>query len=94
MSAAVKSMTGAQPDLIGGGAGGSESGKGSGTWESRASKGTKSVFGSIAVEVAAPEVVSNHPSSICAADSKSRVGAVSRAASRALSGSRAKSCPS
>ena len=59
MSAAVNSMIGAQSDSTGGGAGGPESGKESGTLESRASWGTRSVFGSIAAEVAAPEVVSN-----------------------------------
>ena len=94
MSAAVNSMIGAQSDSIGGGAGGSESGEESGTLESRASQGTRLVFGSIAVEVAAPEAVSSHPSSICAVGSELRVGADSCAASRALSGSRAKSCPS
>ena len=93
MSAMANSMIGAESDSIGGGAGGSESGKDSGTLESRASEGTKSVFGSITVEVAAPEAVSNHPSSICTAGSKSKVGAGSCAASRALSGCRAKSCP-
>ena len=94
MSAAVNSMIGAQSDSTGGGAGGPESGKESGTSESRASQGVRSVFGSIAVEVAAPEAVSSHPSSICVAGSESRVGAGSCAASRALSGCRAKSCPS
>ena len=94
MSAAVNSMVDAQSDSIGGGVGGSESGKESGPLESRASEGTKSVFGSIAVEVAAPEAVSSHPSSIYAAGSESRVRAGSCAASRALSGCRAKSCPS
>ena len=94
MSAAVNSMIGAQPGLIGGGAGGSESGKESGTSESRASQGTRSVFGSIAVEVAAPEAVSSHPSSICAAGSELKIGADSCAASRVLSGCRAKSCRS
>ena len=93
MSLAANSMIGAQSDSIGGGAGGSESGEESGTLESQASEGTKSVFGSIVVEVAAPEAVSNHPSSIYAAGSESRVGVGSCAASRALSGSRAKSCP-
>ena len=92
MSAAVNSMTGAQSDSIGGGAGGSESGKVSGTSESRASCGTRSVFGSIAVEVAAPEAVSSHPSSIYAAGSELKIGAGSSPASRALSGCRAKSC--
>ena len=93
MFVAVNSMIGAQSDSTGRGAGGSESGKESGTLESRASKGTKSVFGSITVEVAAPEAVSSHPSSVCAAGSESRVRAGSCAASRALSGCRAKSCP-
>ena len=94
MSAAVNSMIGAQSDSIGGGAGGSESGEESGTSESRASQGTRSVFGSIAVEAAVPEAVSSHPSSICAVGSELGIGADSCAASRALSGSRAKSCPS
>ena len=94
MSAVVNSMIGAQSDSIGGGAGGSESGKESGTLESRASEGTKSVFDSIAVEVAAPEAVSNHTSSICTASPESKIGADLCAPSRALSGSRAKSCPS
>ena len=92
MSAAVNSMIGAQSDSIGRGTGGSESGEESGTSESRASWGTRSVFGSIAVEVAAPEAVSSHPSSICAAGSELKVGAGSSAASRVLSGCRAKSC--
>ena len=94
MSTVVNSMIGAQPDSIGGGAGGSESGKESGTLESRASKGTKSVFSSITVEVAAPEAVSNHLSSIGAVGSELRVGADTCAAFWALSGGRARSCPS
>ena len=94
MSAAVNSMIGAQSDSTGGGAGGPESGKESGTSESRALWGTRSVFGSIAVEVAAPKAVSSHPSSICVAGSELKVGAGSSAASRVLSGCRAKSCPS
>ncbi len=94
MSEAVNSMIGTQPDSIGRGAGGSESGEESGTSESRASQGTGSVFGSIAVEVAAPEVVSSHPSLVCAAGSESKIGVGSSAASRVLSGWRAKSCPS
>ena len=87
-------MISAQSDSIGRGAEGSESGEESDSLESRASEGTKPVFGSIAVEVAAPEAVSNHPSSIYAAGSELRVGVDSCAASRALSGCRAKSCPS
>ena len=94
MSAVVNSMIGAQSGSIGRGAGGSKSGEESGTSELRASQGTGSVFGSIAVEVAAPKAVSSHPSSIDAVGSELRVGADSCAASRALSGSRAKSCPS
>ena len=91
MSAAVNSMTGAQLDSIGRGAEGSESGEESSTLESRASQRTGLVFGSIAVDIAAPEAVSSHPSSIGAVGSELRVGADSCAASRALSGSRAKS---
>ena len=91
MSAAVNSMIGAQSDSVEGGVGGSESGEESGTLESRASQGTRSVFGSIAVEVAAPEAVSSHPSSICAAGSELRVGAAADAISRTLSDGRAKS---
>ena len=59
MSAAVNSMIGAQSDSIGEGTGGSESGEEFGTSESRASWGTRLVFGSIAVVVAAPEAVSS-----------------------------------
>ena len=47
------------------------------------------MFGSIAVEVAAPEAVSRHPSSICGAGSELKIGVVSSAASRVLSGGRA-----
>ena len=93
MSAAVNSMTGAQSDSIGGSAGGAESGEESGTSESRASQGTRPVFGSIAIEVAAPEAMSIHPSSIGAVGSELRVEADAGAASRALFG-RARSCPS
>ena len=94
MSAAVNSMTGAQSDSIGRGAEGSESGEDSGTLESRASQRTGMVFGSIAVEIVAPEAVSSHSSSIGEVGSELRVGADTCAASRALSGSRARSCPS
>ena len=94
MSAAVNSITGAQSDLIGRGAGGSESGEESGTSESRALQRTGMVFGSIAVETAAPEAVSNHPSSIGAVGSKLRVGADAGAASGVLFGGRARSYPS
>ena len=94
MSAAVNSMIGTQSDSIGRGAGGSESGEESGTSESQALQGTRSIFSSIAVEVAAPEAVSSHLSSICAVGSELRVGADSCAASRALFGDRARSCSS
>ena len=90
MSAAVNSMIGPLSDSTGGGAGGSESG----TSESRALWGTRSVFGSIAVEVAAPEVVSSNPTLVFAAGSELKIGVDSCAASRVLSGCRAKSCPS
>ena len=94
MSAAVNSMIGAQSGSIGRGAEGSESGEESDILESRASRRTRLVFGLIAVEIAAPEAVSKNPSLIGAVGSELRVGADSCAASRALSGSRARSCPS
>ena len=94
MSAVANSMIGAQSGSIGQGAEGSKSGEESGSLESRASQSTGLVFGSIAVEIAAPEVVSSHPSSTGAVGSKLRVRADTGAASRALSGSRARSCPS
>ena len=67
-------MIGAQSDSIGTGAGGSESEKESDTLESRASQRTRLVFGSIAVEIAAPEAASSHPSSTGAVGSELRVG--------------------
>ena len=75
MSTAVNSMIGAQLGSIGRGAEYSESRKESGTWESRDPQRTRLVFGSIAVEIAAPEAVSNHPSPVGAVGSKLRVGA-------------------
>ena len=87
-------MIGAQSDSIGRGAEGLESVEESGTLESRASQRIGLVFGSIAVEVAAAEAVSSHPSSIGVVGSELRVGADTCAASRALSGGRARSCPS
>ena len=92
MSAAVNSMIGAQLGSIGRGAEVLESGKESGTLESQALQRTRRVFGSITVEIAAPEAVSSHPSSIGAAGSELKIGAGSSAASRVLSGCRAKSC--
>ena len=94
MSAAANSMIGAQSGSIDRGTEGSESRKEYGTLESRASQRTRLVFGSITVEIAAPEAVSSHPSSIGAVGSELRVGADAGAASRALFGGRAKSCPS
>ena len=94
MSAAVNSMTGAQSDSIGRGAEGSESGEESGTLELRALQRTGMVFGSIAIGVTALKVASNRPSSIGAVGSELRVGADAGAASRALFGGRARSCPS
>ena len=87
-------MIGAQSDSIGRGAGGSESEKESDTLGSRAAQRIMLVFGSIAVETAAPEVVSSHPSSIGAASSELRVGADVGAASGVPSGGRARSYPS
>ena len=79
-------MIGAHSDSIGRGADGSGSGRESGTLESRAEQRIMLVFGSIAVETAAPEAVSSHPSSIGVVGSELRVGAGVGAASRALSG--------
>ena len=94
MSVAVNSMIGAQLGSIGRGVEGSESGEESGSLESQASQRIGLVFGSIAVEIAAPEAVSNHLSSIGAVGSQLRVGADTGAASWALFGGRARSCPS
>ena len=90
MSVAVNSMIGAQSDSIGRGANGSESG----SLESRVSRSAGLVFGSIAIETAAPEAVSSHPSPIGAVGSELRVGADAGAAFKALFGGRARSCPS
>ena len=94
MSAAVNSMISAQSDSIGRGAEGSESGEESGTSESRALQRKGMVFGSIAVEIVAPEAVSSHPSSTGEGSSELGVGADANAASRVLSGGRARSYPS
>ena len=94
MSAVVNSMTGAQSDSIGRDAEGSESGEESSTLELQALQRSGMVFGSIAVEIAAPEAVSSHPSSIGAVGSELRVGADTGAVSWALFGGRARSCPS
>ena len=76
-------MIGAHSDSIGRGADASGSGRESGTLESRASRRIRLVFGSIAVETAAPEAVSSHLSSgaVC---SELRVGADAGAASGVL----------
>ena len=94
MSVAVNSMIGAQSGSIGRGAEGSESGEESGSLESRASERIELVFSSIAVEITAPEAVSNHPSSIGVIGFELGVRADTGAASRALFGGRARSCPS
>ena len=70
-------MIGALSNSIGRGADGSESS----TLESRAAQRVRLVFGSIAVETAAPEAVSSHPSSIGAVGSELRVRADAGAAS-------------
>ena len=87
-------MIGAQSDSIGRGAGGSESKKESDTLESRAAQRIMLVFGSMAVETAAPEAVSSHPSSIGAVGSELRVGADAGEAFGVPSGGRARSYPS
>ena len=94
MSAAVNSIIGAQSDSIGRGAGGSESGEESGSSESRVMQSAGLAFGSIAFEIAAPEVASNCSSSIGALGFELEVGTDACAASRKLSGGRARSCPS
>ena len=70
MSAAVNSMVGAQSGSIGKGAEDSESGTKSGSLESRALQRTRLVFGSIAVEIAAPGAASNRPSLVSAVGSE------------------------
>ena len=87
-------MIGAQSDSIGRGAEGPEFGGESGNVESRASRRIRLVFGSIAVEAAASAVGSSHPPSVGAVGSELKVGPDAGAASRALFGGRAKSCPS
>ena len=52
------------------------------------------MFSSIVVEIAAPEAVSNQPSSVGAVGSELRVGADAGAASGVLFGGRARSYPS
>ena len=87
-------MIGAQSDLIGRGAGGSESGGESGDVESRASRRVRLVFGSITVEAAASVAGSIHPSSDGAICSGLRAGVVAGVISQTLSDSRVKSCSS
>ena len=94
MSAAVNSMIGAQSDSVGRGVEGSESGEESGSMESRVLQSTGLLFGSTAVGIATLEVASNRPSSIGAVGSELGVRANAGAASRALFGGRARSCPS
>ena len=68
-------MTGAQSGSIGSVAEDSESGTESGTLESRALQRTRLVFGSIAVEIAAPGTASNRPSLVSAVGAGLMVGA-------------------
>ena len=68
-------MIGAQSGSIRRGAEGSESGQESNSLGSLASQRTKPVFGSIAVEIAAPGAASNRPSPTSAVGSKLMVGA-------------------
>ena len=94
MSAEVNFITGAQSDLIGRGAGGSEFGEESGSLESRAMRSAGLESGSTASEIAAPEAASNRLSSIGAVGSESMVRTDACAASKVLFGGRAISCPS
>ena len=87
-------MIGAHSDSIGRGADGLGSGRESGTLESWAAQMIMLVFGSIDAEIAAPEAVSNHPSSIGAVGSELRVGADAGMTSGLLFGGRARSYPS
>ena len=87
-------MVGAQPDSIGRGKDGPEFGGESGGGESRASRRIRLVFGSISVEAAASAAGSSHPPSVGAVGFELKVGVDEGAASRALFGGRAKSCPS
>ena len=68
-------MIGAQSGSIGTGAEDSESETEFGTLESRVLQRTRLVFGSIAVEIAAPGPASNHPSPTSTVGSELMVGA-------------------
>ena len=89
-------MIGAQSDLIGTDAGGSEPvvGDESKSPATLVSWEVKSVFGSIATECAASEAGSIHPSSDDPIGSGSRAGVDKGVISRTPSDSRAKSCSS
>ena len=87
-------MIGAQSDSLGRGTEDSESGEESDSIESRVVQSAGLAFGSIAFGIAAPKVMSNRSSSIGAIGSELGVGTDACAASRTLSGGRAKSCPS
>ena len=87
-------MIGAQSGSIGQGTEGSECGEETDSLESQALQRIGLVFGSIAVEIAALDAVSNHLSSIGAVGSELRVGADAGAASGVLFGGRARSYPS
>ena len=96
ISAAVNSITGAQPDSAGSGVRGLEptAGYESGGPVSQASSGVKSVFGSTTDGCAASEAGSIHPSSGDAICPGFRSGAPAGAVSRVLSDSRSKPCSS
>ena len=68
-------MIGAQSGSIERGAEYTESGAESGTLESQALQMTRLVFGSIAIEIAAPWVASNRPSPASAVSSELMIGA-------------------
>ena len=94
MFAAVNSIIGAQSDLIGRGEGGFGVRGGVRILGVRVVQSVGLAFGSIAFEIAAPKVTSNRSSSIGAIGSELGVGTDACAASRTLSGGRARSCPS
>ena len=94
MSVVVNSIIGTQSGSIDRDVRGSEFGEESGSLESRAVRNAGLTFGSIAFEIVAPEVTSNRSSSIGAIGSELGDGTGACAASRTLSGGRARSCPS
>ena len=96
ISAAVNSITGAQPDSVGSGARGLEptAGHKSGGPVTQTSLGVESVFSSTTDECAASGAGSIHPSSDNAIYPGFRSRAIAGAISRILSDSRSKPCSS